>query len=84
MWKKLMGKRVVAFRGHPTTRNGTDLSYILFDDGETYIELSEQDSYSFHDCNWMARLIQVRQDAQTWQLLMDKVKTQEPTTSCIF
>lgn len=88
MWQHLMGKKIVAFRGYPSnsghSRESVDLSYILFDDGETYIELSEQDMDTYHDCSRMARLIQVRRDARVWQFLKDGLRAKEPTTSCFF
>lgn len=41
--------------------------WILFDDGQTYIELDEQDAYSYHDCSYKARHIHVREDVNRWQ-----------------
>jgi len=41
--------------------------WILFDDGKTYIELGEQDYYSYHDCSSSARHIEIRQNSERWQ-----------------
>jgi hypothetical protein len=39
---------------------------ILLNDGKTYIELSEQDYYSYHDCSTSARHIEVKQNEDEW------------------
>lgn len=41
---------------------------ILFDDGQTYISLEEQDYYTYHDCATSARHIVVRQDRLLWEM----------------
>lgn len=40
---------------------------ILFDDGQTYLTLEEQDYYSYHDCAPSARHLEVRQDKEQWE-----------------
>ena len=80
MWKELIGKKVVALRGYKTSRFGKDtvtLNFVLFDDGETYLELREQDKYDYHDCCSSARTIDVCKDAKTWKTMMDKEGVEE-------
>jgi len=40
---------------------------ILLNDGETYIQLEEQDYYSYHDCSSSARHIRVLKDKSEWE-----------------
>ncbi len=74
-WSELIGKKIVAFRGF--TRK--HLEYILFDDKETFIELTEQDYYSYHDCSQSARHLDLRKNAKTWERLFNKEGFDEPT-----
>ena len=76
-WSKLIGKKIVAFRGLKQQRRGYNvktapLSFILFDDNKTIIELNEQDAYDYHDCASSARLIDLREDANLWNRLFNK------------
>lgn len=65
-----LGLTVVAFRGHADKRRkSVPVDYILFSDGETYIELEEQDS-SYHDCDKFARRIIVRKSKELWDIIM--------------
>lgn len=68
LWEELIGKKIHAFRSW----HGEKLSHILFDDGETYLSLSEQDMYDYHDCCSSARLLTLQKDAKTWQMMFDK------------
>jgi len=43
--------------------------YILFDDKETYIELREQDYYSYHDCSSSARHVDINHNKEVWKIL---------------
>ena len=74
MWLELVGKKVVALRAYPPggrKRSCADLAFILFDDGETFLELQEQDKYDYHDCNPYARELRLRKDAEQWKKMMD-------------
>jgi len=75
---EIVGLKVAAVKGwnpdKSRKRKGFEPQYILFDDGETYIELEEQDYYSFHDCSSLAREITVLQDKKTWRRIMDDDK----------
>lgn len=68
-WINLVGKTIVAFRGYKVERFGKEevtLSYVLFDDCKTYLQLREQDKYDYHDCCSSARMIDLQQDAKQW------------------
>lgn len=67
---KIIGKKVVAIKGYKK-RGKIEPSFILFDDGKTYIELEEQDYYTHHDCSSMARQINVYQIKVSWESLMN-------------
>lgn len=74
-WPELVGKKIVALRGIEAVKYGakrTELRYILFDDGETFIELVEQDRYDYHDCSLSARDLEIRKDSAKWKQLFDK------------
>lgn len=73
---KIIGKKVVAVRASQSDRRkktGLEPTFILFDDGVTYIKLSEQDYYCFHDCSYSARNIWVLSDARMWKIIYDNV-----------
>jgi hypothetical protein len=44
--------------------------YILFDDGETYLTLCEQDEYDYHDCNPDARILYLHKNKKDWEQVM--------------
>lgn len=69
----LIGKKVVALRGmtfRDKRRKKVPLTYIMFDDGATYLELTVQDPHSYHDCAWWARQIEVRYAPAMWEQIM--------------
>lgn len=73
MWEALIGKKIVAYRGQKTTDSRKiELTHILFDDNETYIELREQDHYDYHDCDNSARRINIWKNEKAWKRLFDK------------
>ena len=81
-WLDLIGKKVVALRGHKTSKYGrkcTPLEYVLFDDGETFILIEEQDQYEYHDCSPSARNVKAIKDKTQWERLMAKDGCEEPT-----
>lgn len=72
---KCVGMKIVAMKGfvhNPKKRKKTNIEvdYILFDDEKTYIELEEQDYYTYHDCSPAARTLTVREDARIWKIMM--------------
>ncbi len=63
---EIIGLKVIAIKGNKYNYNNhhrvntyVEPIFILFDDGETYIELEEQDYYTYHDCSRSARHIRV-------------------------
>lgn len=74
----IIDKKVVAIKGYNSKWNDkrikhhhTKLEYILFDDGKTFIELEEQDYYSYHDCSHTAREISIQKDKDKWNNIMN-------------
>jgi len=65
---KIIGKKVLTLRGYKERKNqkNIEVTYILFDDKETFIYLEEQDYYSYHDCSTSARHIGVEQNKEKW------------------
>jgi hypothetical protein len=75
IWKELIGLKVVAFRGYKSIIYGkskVQLHYVLFDDKETFLEFSEQDPYSYHDCSSSARILDLQKNASLWQSMFNK------------
>ncbi len=73
MLSKILGLSVVAIKGFRTDmrkKQNFEARYILFSDKATYIELEEQDYYSYHDCSDSARHIEVRRDSERWVMIM--------------
>ncbi len=68
--KKIIGKKVHSVKGALENKKQkyVEAKYILFDDGETYIELEEQD-YSYHDCASYARILHVYNDKKVWNVI---------------
>lgn len=66
---QIIGKKVEKLRGFKTRKNQKNIetAFILFDDGETYIDLISQDEYIYHDCNCGARTIRIEKDAELWR-----------------
>ena len=67
---KIVGLEVVLIAGLNTdkkVRKCIDPAYILFSDSKTYIELEEQDYYSYHDCSFGARNLHVWENANMWK-----------------
>lgn len=87
--EKIIGLKVVAIRGHrperKNSRRGIEPEYILFDDGETYICLVEQDPYDYHDCSFRAREIEIYSSARRWeQIIHDREFYPESTKDICF
>jgi hypothetical protein len=81
-WSELIGKKVVAFRGYKQEKFGKErvtLSFILFDDEETILELREQDPYDYHDCCNSARMLHLNKDAELWKEMFGKEGFEETT-----
>lgn len=76
-FKDLIGKKIVAIKGNipynQRRRKHPDIpiEYILFSDRRTYLELEEQDYYSYHDCSPSARELYLIDDPIQWKYLME-------------
>jgi len=73
----ILGKKVVAmkgFRSDMRKKKGFEAIYILFNDGKTYIELEDQDYYTYHDCNSFAKVIKTFENPKTWKFMMENGK----------
>jgi len=68
----IIGKRIAAIKGMKNRKNQKRImaDYILFDDGETIIQLNEQDYYCYHDCSCAARELFVHVDKRLWERIM--------------
>lgn len=73
----LIGKSVIAIRGIRTDGRTKrfDPQYIMFDDGETFIEFQDQDYYSYHDCDTSAKTVDVWRDKHRWESIMGDLDT---------
>lgn len=79
-WSTLIGKSIKCYRGFLYKPEGSrktvcGLDYILMDDGETIITLSEQDYYTYHDCSSSARNINIQQNKELWDRMFNKEKS---------
>ena len=65
---QILNKKVEKIRGFKTRKNQKDITptFILFDDGETLIDLELQDYFTFHDYDPNARIIRVQKDKKLW------------------
>lgn len=67
---KIINLSVVAIKGKGKSAGKyIEPAYILFSDGKTYIQLNEQDYFSYHDCSSAARLVNVFCDAGVWSII---------------
>lgn len=79
MVQQLVGKKIVAIKGHISqfdrrkkpANQRVLAEYILFDDGETYIQLDEQDYYVYHDCSREAKELFIMEDKVQWQWIKE-------------
>jgi len=72
-FNKILNKRVIALKGLKYAyKDSVEVLWILFDDGETFISLTEQDKYDFHDCSNSARQISIGVDEERWKDLMNE------------
>lgn len=71
--KDIIGLKVQCIRGYKSRKNSARVepAFIMFDDGKTYIELEEQDYFTYHDCSPCALELQVKRGAEYWKEIMD-------------
>lgn len=64
----IMNKKIEKIRGYKTRKNQKDIepTFILFNDGETFIDLELQDYFTYHDCDCTARIIKIQKDTGVW------------------
>jgi len=73
--KKIIGLNIVAIKGIRTDRRkkkGFSPQFILFDDEQTFIELEDQDYYTYHDCDSSAKTITLRQEEVMWKRINEE------------
>lgn len=54
--------------------------YIFFSDGETFIQLEEQDYHIYHDCASWAREIRIHKDKMAYNNLISSVELSDTNT----
>lgn len=72
----IIGKKVVAIKAFildKRKKKYLEPRFILFSDKKTYIDLQEQDYYSFHDCSDFARYVYAMQDEKRWKDIYDNL-----------
>ena len=67
---EIIGLKVVAIKGFSSGNKKIEPQFILFSDGKTYIEFSEQDEYAYHDCSLSARHISIIQNERQFVEIM--------------
>jgi hypothetical protein len=73
----VVGKKIVAikgFRSDMRRKRGFSAIYVMFDDGETYLEFESQDYYTYHDCDPNAKIIRTFKNKMFWDLVMTDEK----------
>jgi hypothetical protein len=81
---KIIGLTVLTIRTYRTDsriKNELVPEYILFSNKKTFIELQEQDHYSYHDFSLSARTINVVEDPFRWSVIFDDLK-KYPESNC--
>ncbi len=73
----IIGLEVVAIKGRRhdmRKKKNFSPQYIIFNDEKTFIELEDQDYYTYHDADSSAKTISINQDPRFWKLLMSDEK----------
>ena len=71
----LIGMKIIAVKGFSNVRSKLiEPLYIMFDDGKTYIQLSEQDYYNHHDCSTSARHIDIYSNEIHYNHIMENTE----------
>ena len=71
-FQKLIGLKVVAVRGVTNKDRRikrVPVEFLLFSDQKTFIEFTEQDYCSYHDCASYARQVEVRESKERFEQL---------------
>jgi len=69
----IIGKKIISIKGEKLDKRRKSVSpkYIMLDDGKTFIELEEQDYYTYHDCSMFAREIRIYENEKRWERMMN-------------
>ena len=80
--KLLLGNNIHRIIGYVSDKRLKDVeaNYILFNDGESYIVIGDQDSYTYHDCDSEARTIIALNNKETWESLNNSESFKDATT----
>jgi len=73
-WLKLIGLKIIACKKYEKNKYADSPKFIFFNDGKTFIELDDQDYYTYHDCSSSAKEIKIFQDEQTYNNLINSKK----------
>jgi hypothetical protein len=74
--KDLIGLTIVAVKGYKISKSKKVLpEIILFNDGETIMDLDEQDYYDYHDCSSYARIITISKDKKRYGNIINNTDT---------
>lgn len=72
---------IKTFRTDKRKKKGLSPDYILFDDGQTIIEIEDQDYYTYHDCDSGAKRFSIRQDKALWQQIINNADGSYPDSN---
>jgi len=64
----ILNKKILRVVGTKKKNRYVEAEVILFDDEETFIQLEEQDYYSYHDCSSSAKELQIVNDPDMWKV----------------
>jgi hypothetical protein len=76
--RELIGLKIVAIKGSNKNEYGgieknIEPKIVFFDDGETYLSLEEQDYYSYHDCSFSARHLNVYKNKESYDIFFNSL-----------
>lgn len=79
--KDLIGLTIVAVKGYKILNSKRVPSeFILFSDGETIMDLEEQDYYTYHDCSSYARTITVSKNKKRYDNILNNIDILDANT----
>ena len=80
--KDLIGLTVVAVKDYKTSNSKVvSPEFILFNDGETIMDLEEQDYYTYHDCSSYARTITVSKNKERYDNIKNNTNIVDSNTN---
>lgn len=79
--RELIGLTIVAVKGYKVLNSKRVPSeFILFSDGETIMDLEEQDYYTYHDCASYARIITVSKNKERYDNILNNTNILDSNT----